>query len=188
MKYLLVTMGWMAAMAPAWAGGLAPWTFGMSHEQVAALTAQGPYKTFRNGDLETYAGRFNGEQHNVQFYFKDHVLERISVMFYEGHDAQAARAGWKQAYAALAALYGPVDTRLESQGQDPAPGLDALADNAAYIVESGRKVQMAPLHQPREERLFSSWQRHAMGADMLYRVVVFIDPAATPPTRVASMP
>jgi len=188
MRYLLVTMWWMMAMAPAWAGGLAPWTFGMSREQVTALTAQGPYKAFRNGDLETYAGQFNGVQHNMQFYFNDGALWRISVNFYEGNDAQAARAGWKQAYAALAALYGPVEARLASQGQDPAAGLDTLADHAAHLVETGRKVQMAPVHQPREEMLFSSYQRHAMGDDMLYRVVILIDPASTPPARVASMP
>jgi hypothetical protein len=175
LKKALLAMVIAFGTASAWAGGLAPWKFGMSHEQVSAFNAQGPYKSFLNGDLETYAGQFNGVDRNVQFYFNQSGLWRISVVFYEGSDAHAALADWKAAYAALTALYGRVVVNPKATQSAELNNFDNTADAAAYAVEAGAKVQMAPVQQPPEEFLFSSYQRSVMNGKTHYRVVVFLD-------------
>jgi hypothetical protein len=42
--------------------GLPPWQFGMTKEQVASFEQFGPYKSFKNGDLETYNGIYRGRK------------------------------------------------------------------------------------------------------------------------------
>lgn len=184
MKRAIAALLLALAACPAWASGLSPWTFGMSRAQVGAFAEQGPYKAFANGDLETYAGEFDGVKRNVQFYFNSTGLWRISVMFYEGTDAMAARVGWKAAHATLMHLYGPVDVPLVDQaGVD----IDALSRVTAQAVEGGAKVQMAPARQPREEYLFSSWQRSTISGRAHYRVVVYLDPPHAGPALVAQL-
>jgi hypothetical protein len=180
MKKTLAIVVMALCACPVWANGLTPWKFGMSREQVSAFSAQGPYTSFKNGDLETYAGQFNGVDRNVQFYFNQTGLWRISVQFYEGTDAAAARAGWRDAYATLAALYGPVETALSGNGEE-------LANRTAEAVEAGIKLQMAPVRQPLEEYVFSSYQRYVANGKALYRVVVYLDPAHPKPGRVAQL-
>jgi len=64
MKPLLYVSLIVAALSPVSvnAAGLPPWQFGMSKSQVNSLKEFGPYKSFSNGDLETYNGRFHGPQ------------------------------------------------------------------------------------------------------------------------------
>ena len=57
------------AASPAFAGGFGPWTFGMSADQIRSVKAQGPYRAFSNGGLETYNAEFGGKAQNAQFYF-----------------------------------------------------------------------------------------------------------------------
>lgn len=187
MKKALLAMVIAFGTASAWAGGLAPWKFGMSHDQVSTFSEQGPYKSFLNGDLETYAGQFNGVSRNVQFYFNQSGLWRISVGFYEGIDAHAALAGWKAAHAALTALYGRVVFNLRDAHGAELQDFDTTANAAAQAVEAGAKVQMAPVQQPPDEVLFSSYQRSFMNGKADYRVVVYLDPAHASQAGVAQL-
>ena len=50
--------------------GLAPWHFHMTPQEVMAFADYGPYRSFSNGDLETFTGLFDGKKENVQFFFK----------------------------------------------------------------------------------------------------------------------
>lgn len=66
-KRIALYLGLLITASPAFAGGFGPWSFGMSADQIQAVTASGPYRPFSNGDLETYNGDFGGKQENVQF-------------------------------------------------------------------------------------------------------------------------
>ena len=130
----------------------------------------GPYKSFSNGDLETYSGQFLGKKGNVQFYFKDGTLRRIVGLTYEGIDPNAATAAWLQTYRALQEKFGDIET----------PGMSGepqeLAVQARVRVELGVKAQMAPKKQPRDEFYFSTFTSFTSEGKKWYRVVVNIDP------------
>ena len=87
-----------------------PWKFGMSPDEVRAVTRLGPYNAFRNGDLETYHGVFEGHEENFQFFFKEGTLDGIGIYLYEGTDAQVAGARWLALRSVMARRYGSMRT------------------------------------------------------------------------------
>ncbi|TBR40584.1 hypothetical protein [Dyella terrae] len=166
-----------AAQAPP-AGGLPPWRFQMTREQVMAFTDYGPYKSFSNGDLETYAGLFNGHRQNVQFFFRDGKLARIGIYLYEGQDAKAGAKVWGEAYAALKANFGA----MELPNVQVEPGTDKDLPPEAVGVAGGVNVtttgkdQMAPLKQPSDKLVFASFRSALVRGETFYYVVVYYDP------------
>ena len=158
---------------PAFAGGFGPWTFGMSSEEIQALSTHGPYASFSNGDLETYNGEFGGKKENVQFFLNEGRLWRIGVYTYEGTDIEAATQTWARTYLTLQQQYGP----LETPGYSGATG-EARAKAARALVEGGGKAQMAPMIQPTEEFVFSSFTSFTSGGATYYRVTVNYDQPA----------
>ncbi len=160
------------------AGGLPPWHFRMTPEEVTAFADYGPYKRFQNGDLETYAGLFNGHKENVQFFFRDGKLARIGIYLYEGQDAKAAASVWGQAYSALKASFGDVElpgVRLESgSDKELAPEVVGAAGGANVAVKG--KDQMAPLKQPSDKFVFASFYRANIQGQTFYYVTVYYDP------------
>lgn len=155
---------------PAFAGGFGPWRFGMSTEEIMAVTSHGPYKSFSNGDLETYNGDFGGRKENVQFFLKDNRLWRIGVYTYEGTDLSAATQAWVHTYSTLQSQYGDLETP-NYQGATP----DALAESARSIVAGGGKAQMAPIKQPDGAFVFSSFASYAHDGTTYYTVTVHHD-------------
>jgi hypothetical protein len=143
----------------------------MTNEEVLAKTEQGPYKSFSNGDLETYAGVFAGKKCNVQFYFRDGTLQRIAALTYEGTDTTAATTAWAQTYMALRAIYGDIETPGMA-GKD----VNELMVQARVRIEGGLKAQMAPVKQPDGEFLFSTFSRYEAEGKTWYRIVVNFDP------------
>jgi len=158
--------------SPALAGDFGPWNFGMSTEQIKAVSSHGPYKSFSNGDLETYNGDFGGKKENVQFFLKADHLWRIGVYTYEGTDLAAATQAWFQAYKTLQSQYGPIETP-DLNGESA----ESLAQSARALVAAGGKVQMAPLKQPEGMFVFSSFDGTAHGGVTYYIVRVFHDQA-----------
>lgn len=164
---------------PAGAGGLAPWKFGMSKAQVSSFGEYGPYRSFSNGDLETYNGVFDGQRQNVQFFFEHEVLRRIGVYLYEGNEAGAAAEAWKRVYASLQAQYGEVETPGLPAPASGRPDPQQLAE--AAIANSGRtgRTRMAPRRQPRDVSVSSSLMRGNVQGTPWYYVVVNFDPAGS---------
>lgn len=159
----------------AFAGGFGPWSFGMSAEQIRAVSEFGPYKSFSNGDLETYQGEFGGQKENVQFFLKDNRLWRIGVDTYEGTDLSAAAHVWGRAQSILESEYGALETPNQS-----AANPESFIESARAIVAGGGKAQMAPLNQPKEEFVFSSFASYVSGGVTYYFVVVYYDqPSST---------
>jgi len=177
MRYrsLSVLLCWLLA-SQAFAGcDSLPWKFGMSPEEVTGVTECGPYKSFSNGDLETYKGVFDGEEQNFQFYFVDKRLRRIGISLYEGKDPVAGAKKWLALYGTMSRLFG----RLETPGNgSPAASEKAAASfeaNALKMVRDPGKTQMAPLVQPKDAFIFSSYMRHEVNGEQYYYVVLYLD-------------
>jgi hypothetical protein len=80
----------------------------MTKDQVKSYKQFGPYKSFKNGDLETYNGIYRGHKENVQFFFENDRLVRIGVYLYEGEDKQKAAAMFTRVYRLLEKDYGRI--------------------------------------------------------------------------------
>jgi hypothetical protein len=169
MKFVAMMILWCAAW-PAAAGGFGPWTFGMSVEQIRAVDTHGPYRAFSNGDLETYNADFGGRKENAQFYLREGRLWRVALRTYEGTGLDDAAAAWKRTYTTLQALHGPVETP-----DFPGGDLAALAEAAKARVAGGDKTQMAPVEQPAEAFVFSSFNGHTVAGTTYYTVTVYYD-------------
>jgi hypothetical protein len=176
LSWIAVLTSMLSLPVAASAAGLAPWDLGMTKSQVSGFTAYGPYQAFANGDLETFGGIFDDKKENVQFFFDAKGLRRIGVYLYEGPDAEAARSAWRRAYESLTKKFGKVeiaDLKI-APGAGPASA-EALSVAAAANTASTGKTQMAPVEQPKDVVVFSSfWSKDVKGSRGYY-VTVFFD-------------
>lgn len=156
------------------AAGLAPWQFGMTKEQVASFEQFGPYKSFKNGDLETYNAEFDKQKRNVQFFFNVSGLNRIEINLYEARDRDQATAAFRGACEYLRREYG----EIKAFYFDLPPNCDcakAAEAATAQIAVSG-KAQLAPVKQPDDLHLFSSYRSNNVMGFTFYSVVLYLDP------------
>lgn len=175
--------GWVLSMVLALAtpalcaaAGLAPWEFGMSKSRVKSFTRYGPYRSFSNGDLETYNGNYAGGKENIQFFFRRDRLHRIGVYLYEGTDATAARKAWKHAYESLAHDYGKIETPgLAGASEGKEVDAERVSVAAAARVRAAGKVQMSPVDQPTGMHVFASYLRRDVQGATYYWVVILLD-------------
>ncbi|MEG3156459.1 hypothetical protein ACKVMH_00845 [Lysobacter zhanggongensis] len=93
----------------AFATGYLGWSFGMSREQVQAQKEYGPYYPFKNGDLGSQAGPFQGTHVPISFYFNGERLVRVMLIAYMGSDLAAAEAAVRSAVSQLEADFGGVE-------------------------------------------------------------------------------
>ncbi len=161
---------------PAMAAGLPPWQFGMSASDIEAFRVYGPYRSFSNGDLETFNGQFGDRKVNAQFFLKDNKLRRIGVYVYEGQNLQEAKDAWRWTYDVLKSAYGDIEVPniVVDPSQVP-PSADALATAAAAHTEVIGKTRMAPQAQPSDLFVFCSFTRHDVKSQKVYTVVVNLD-------------
>ena len=163
------------ASAVASASDPIPWTFDMTHAEVTAVTAYAPYGTFKNGDLETYKGMFDGRERNFQFFFKNDKLEQIGIYTYEGQDAAAAGQAWLALYKSMVKQFGVVGTP-----NNPLPSFEAADADAAFatramlIVQERGKTQMAPLKQPPGKTVFASLITRELNGHRFYYVILYM--------------
>jgi len=147
----------------------------MSPEEVTGITECGPYKSFSNGDLETYKGVFDGKEQNFQFFFKDNQLRRIGIYLYEGQDPVAGAKAWLALYGTMTKFFGPVET------PDGAPPTGSESNTAFFeakaleIVQGLGKTQMAPRAQPKDAFVFSSYMRREVDGKKHYYVILYFD-------------
>jgi len=158
------------------AAGLSPWQFGMTKRQVASFKQFGPYKSFKNGDLETYNGIFHAHKENVQFFFRNGRLVRIGVYLYEGEDKEKAAMMFARVYAQLERDYGKVLVPAihVAKGSEPVTseilGIAAMGNS----VVTGR-TEMTPVKQPRDMRVFARVM-HPIAQPGDFAVAIFFDP------------
>lgn len=146
------------AIAPsAWSSDFGPWRFGMSIVEVQSFEKLGPYRSFSNGDLETYEGIFEAHKEDFQFFFDGAGLRRVGVYLYEGTDLDSAMQKWQYAHDVLARRYG----ELEMPGglaapKDGSPSRETVLADVRSRIAAGQKVQLASLHQSQELFTYSS--------------------------------
>jgi hypothetical protein len=174
---LLVLLATTSVAKAASFDGLPPWQFQMTPDQVTAFADFGPYKSFRNGDLETFAGVYQGHKENVQFFFRNGRLARIGIYLYEGQDAKAAAQVWLRTYQQMKAEFGAMELPW-LKTTTPAAGLpvEALAAAAGANAEATGKSQMAPVVQPADKFVYANFFRSDVQGHAFYFVTVFYDP------------
>lgn len=166
-----------SAVAQSNTGALTPWHFEMTPQEVMAFQEYGPYKSFSNGDLETYAGVFNGHKENVQFFFKEGKLARIGIYLYEGPDIKIAAATWGRTYATLKSMFGEIELPdIDVSNGSAALAPEVVAAAAGANVDAVGKSQMAPSKQPLDKFVFASFRRQNVQGQMIYYVIVSYDP------------
>jgi len=173
---ILVLMVSGAAMS--FAAGLPPWEFGMSKAEVKSFSEFGPYRAFPNGDIETFTGIYDGKKENIQFFFDGKgLLRRIGVYLYEGQDTEAARMAWKRAYESLEKIYGKIeipDIKLKPSSEQA--NSEVLSLTAVTHTDVIGKTQMAPVDQPKDTFVFSSFFRRNLQGVRYFWVVIYFDP------------
>lgn len=156
------------------------WHFGMSPEEVSALTDCGPYRTLGRGDLETYAGVFEGKQANFQFDFDEGKLGRIGINLYEGRNARDAAKVYRSVHDSLSKTYGTVDTPGFVADTSSKAGASAF-ESAAYatMMQTGR-ARMAPFAGPADAQVYSTFVHHVVLKKDYYVVILYYERPATP--------
>ena len=175
MKAILILITAALSLSTAAGAGLPPWQFGMTPAQVASFKEFGPYKTFSNGDLETFNGRYHGRKENIQFFFNGGRLRRIGVYFGETSDSKKAVAMFERAYRALENDYGKVEVPEMKVSGGGTPPATVIAAGAMANADLTGKTQMAPIKQPREMSVFSSAYRLSQRGKKIFTVAIFFD-------------
>lgn len=160
----------------AFAAGLAPWKFGMTKAGVASFKEFGPYKTFSNGDLETYNGRFHDHKENIQFFFQGGRLRRIGVYLGEGTDAKKAVATFERAYRLLQQDYGKIEVPEVKVGGGGTLPPTVIAAGALANADVTGKTQMAPVKQPNGMFVFASAYRYYSRGSKTFAVAIMFNP------------
>lgn len=140
----------------AFATGYLGWSFGMSREQVQAQQEHGPYYPFKNGDLGSQAGPFQGKQVPISFYFDGDRLVRVMLIAYMGSDIAAAEEAVRSAVTQLNADFGGVE--LPGSAVAPAnPEAVIAAFNAhAPGLAPGQRFQFGAHPMPENRKAWVS--------------------------------
>ncbi len=171
----------IAAFLPALASaaGLSPWQFGMSKSQVAGFKEFGPYKSFSNGDLETYNGRFEGKKENIQFFFRSDRLRRIGIYLFEGKDPKKGVPVFQRAYDYLQRKYGKVivPELKAAPGSEPLNSF-VIAIGVGANADVTGKTEMHPAKQPEDMRISAEFMAYNSREGRSHAVAIFLDPKA----------
>ena len=158
------------------AAGLPPWQFGMTKEQVASFNLFGPYKPFRNGDLETYSGIYHAHKENVQFFFRNNRLVRIGVYLGETTDRHKAVAAFRRMYGLLEKDYGKIEVPEEHAAPGTKPNPDVTSIAAAMNADLFGQTRAIPVRQPKDVRVEGQiFAGNAEGKRWFY-IAIFFDP------------
>ncbi len=149
----------------------------MSKSEVVSFKEFGPYKDFKNGDVETFSGRFYGRKENIQFFFERMRLRRIGVYLWEGKDPKKGIPVWRRAYELLQKNYGRVATPdLKAGAGSDSLDADVLAIAAAAHADITGKTEMAPVRQPADLRVSARFMAYMAREGKSYAIAIFLDP------------
>ena len=171
---LLVVLSFIIPCS-AFAAGVPPWKFGMTKAEVASFKEFGPYKTFSNGDLETFNGPFHGRKENIQFFFEGDRLRRIGVYMGEGTDRNKAVAAFEQAYRILEQDYGKIELPEMKVSGGGTPPPTVIAVGALANADVTGKTQMAPVNQPKDMFVFCSAYRYFVRGQKWFAIAIMFD-------------
>lgn len=156
--------------------GLPPWRFGMTKEEVQSFRQFGPYKTFPNGDLETFNKVFHGGKENVQFFFANNRLIKIGVYLADGVDRGKALSVSDRAYSILQQSYGELESPdVKAPGSGPINRRIFLSLVVAYAATTGRG-HIGPVKMPKDEKVWLSVMRAPGPAESFSVAIMFSPP------------
>lgn len=159
----------------AFSAGLTPWEFGMSKSEVSSFSKYGPYRTFSNGDIETYNGIYDGKAENVQFFFDNNdKLARIGVYLYEGTDIKEAQKAWKRAYDSFTQKYGKIEIFGTKRSSENKP-IDATSLSIAAAANVDMTSELSPINQPKDMFVSSKFWSQDVQGTRYYWVTIFLD-------------
>lgn len=138
------------------AGGYGPWQWGMGRDEVRAVKQHGPYYDFKNADIGTQNGPFEGKRLPTSFYFEQDKLKRVMVILYAGPDYDAARSAWRGAFQHIAKNFKAAEVRAVRAG--PTDLKSAVAALDASGLREGRraKLQMGATPMPPDRIVWCS--------------------------------
>lgn len=141
--------------------GYGPWAFGMTRNEVRSFEAHGPYYTFRNDDIGTQGGDFEGSRVPISFGFRGDRLWKILIMLYQGGDHENAVAALGQAFKHIERTFGA--TEVPALGPGPRSLNDAINTASALRSAPTGKVQIGAVPMPKDVVVYSSLFKRADG-------------------------
>lgn len=165
--HIILALG-LVAHGASFAEGFEAWKFGMTRAEVRAQGDSDSYYSFRNGDIGSRQGPFEGLFVPISFYFSNDRLTRVMLIPYVGTDVGQAREAWRKAFLHLQRVAGGVE--VPSLGIGPTTLEVALAAFDAQVgtlprgarhqigarpMPSGRRIWASVLHTP-DDRLMVS--------------------------------
>jgi hypothetical protein len=167
-----------AAAESASPGGLPPWHFHMTPDQVRSFNDYSPYDEVGKDSLATHYAVFNGALEYVEFDFKDGGLFRLGVYLYYGTDLARASEVWGHSFTTLKSLYG--DVKLPDAGAygaaSSAPTEANVAMGGMKIVQAGGKTRLTPATQPADAYVFSTFRSMEKNGKTHYFVILYYEP------------
>ena len=146
--------------------GYGPWRFGMTRDEVRSFHAHGPYYTFRNNDLGTQGGDFEGDRVPVSFGFRGDRLWKILIMLYQDGNYESAVAALARAFRHIERTFGA--TEVPALGPGPRPLNDAINMAATLRSAPTGKVQIGAVPMPKEIVVYSSLFKRADGQYVVF--------------------
>ena len=140
-----------AAFSPIAAGaGYGPWTFGMTKQEVRAITQYGPYYEFQNGDIGTRAGTFDETQAPVSFYFKGDRLIRVMVVVYSGPSFDETAKAWRRAFQHIERNFDAVEVPSIRRGPTNLVSAERALEQSGLRDGRDTKLQMGATPMPKD--------------------------------------
>ena len=158
MKYLRSILLSVALLAPTLssAAGYGPWHFGMTKPEVRAVVDGAPYYDFRNGDIGSQNGKFEGKQAPISFYFRNDRLVRVMVVAYAGQDYDEMKRAWLQVYSYIQRDFGGVEVPAKGRGPAEARLAEQALDESGLKDGENTKVQIGAAPMPADRRVWST--------------------------------
>ena len=120
------------------AAGYGPWTFGMTKQDVRAITQHGPYYEFRNGDLGSKNGSVDGAQAPISFYFKNERLVRVMIVLYAGPNFKETQEAWRSAFQHIERYFKSAEVAAVQHGPTDLASAERALENSG--LREGRAM------------------------------------------------
>lgn len=154
-------------------GGVGPFRFGMTREDVSRVTACEPYTNVAStGGLECPSYTFDDRPMNVSFIFNGNGLRRVQLWYYEGESRPEAREAVGRVLEYLQKTTGGSFVCSQPGVPVTADGIMSALDRTAVSANRMTSVEIRAEGETLGERWFSRVARHQYG----YLVLLLADP------------
>jgi hypothetical protein len=159
----------LVAFPTVFAEGYDDWKFGMTREEVKAVSGLGPYYPLPNNDLGSQSGPLENQKVPISFYFAEDKLSRMMLIAYQGEDLEQARKAWELSVSHLANNFEGIE--LGTNRGVPASAASAIAalDGDIGEMPANSRIQVGVLPMPADLRV---WATFTKATDSIFMVAV----------------